>query len=470
MTYEELVTSGIYKWRDAKGKGTLIIPQPIDSKFIILATLQLVFIKNKNIAPIIVCKNSNDVLTLTNFLTTREYEENNKFFRTVLNSRQLKIYTTSITKNLIVDKIDLLIYYNLEDIDDNTLNLTNKAHFILGVFERVIRNTITASKLYVKAPPIEYFTQKQLTAARLSSPVEEMLIDVAIPEDSEDLKLLNYYNEYIATSLSIFGDLDTMNIARTGDVKTNISSTQICRQIAENNGWNERLDMSIPFNQKLDATFNPINIRDRANGTFEIIRKRSDLVSSNKCKLDAILKIVNDNPTAKILIISKKGEFASVITDYINKHHDKPICGNYHDKVEPIAAVDSLGKPILYKTGAKKGQQRYYGADAQKSNNLLAFNDGFMNILSAANAPDKDLSCNIDIVIITSPLCSSIESYIYRLSSVRFAIKLKMFTIYIKNSLEKEKIISRSIPQNHVVINPIKSEIVENNSDFVIVD
>ena len=93
-----------------------------------------------------------------------------------------------------------------------------------------------------------------------------------------------------------------------------------------------------------------------------------------------------------------------------------------------------------------------------------------MNILSAANAPDKDLSCNIDIVIITSPLCSSIESYIYRLSSVRFAIKLKMFTIYIKNSLEKEKIISRSIPQNHVVINPIKSEIVENNSDFVIVD
>ena len=46
-------------------------------------------------------------------------------------------------------------------------------------------------------------------------------------------------------------------------------------------------------------------------------------------------------------IINKRGEFASKVTDYINQFSENVICGNYHDKVEPIPALDD----ILYSGG-----------------------------------------------------------------------------------------------------------------------
>ena len=471
MTYEDLVTSAIYKWRDNKGKGCFVVTPPIDDRYIVLGTLQAVFIKNPSIKPLILCDNYDTVLTLSSFITHQEYEPNNAFFRNALNTKQLRIYTRRISPNIKDASIDLLILYNNEDLDDYDINIVNKAHFVQGVFQHVIRNNYAASKLYAKCPPIEHFTQKQLTAARLSSPVEEMLIDVTIPEDSEQFKLLNYYNDYIASSLNMFGSLDNLNTARIGDTKANISAVQVCKDIAEHNGWNEHLDMSIPFNAQIDEMYNPANIRERASGTYEIIRKRTELVASNDLKCEAILNILNDNPTAKVLIFSRFADFAAKITDYINMKCGETICGNYHDKVEPIPAVDSKGKPILFKSGAKKGQQRYYAAGAQKSINLSMYNDGRLRVLSTNNAPDKTLACNVDIVIITSPLCNSIEHFIYRLSDVRFANKLKLFTVYVKNSLEREKIIARNLPSNHVVINAIKNDVItENNSNFIVVD
>ena len=131
----------------------------------------------------------------------------------------------------------------------------------------------------------------EIEQVRLSTPVEEYQIGINIDEDREEYKLLKYYNEYITTTISIFGSFNIIQQANLGNSQLNISATQICYQIAQENGWNEHLDMSIEFNVEIDKLYNPNNLRERASKTYEIIRNRSQLLSDFELKLDSIFEI-----------------------------------------------------------------------------------------------------------------------------------------------------------------------------------
>ena len=143
-----------------------------------------------------------------------------------------------------------------------------------------------------------------------------------------------------------------------------------------------------------------------------------------------------------------------------------------HDKVEPIPAVDINGRPIFYKSGPRKGERRTLGADAQKTLNNKLYNLNKLRVLSTNNAPDKSLNGDIDIIIITSPQCEDIETYLYRFTNVYIPSgKLKLYSIYIKNSLEESKINSKLVSEMHSIVNNCENSVVsENNSDFIVVD
>ena len=145
-----------------------------------------------------------------------------------------------------------------------------------------------------------------------------------------------------------------MQQANTGNLQLNISSMQICNQIAQENGWSEQLDMNVEFNLKIDELYNPIALKERASKTYEVIRNRGQLLSDYKGKLDVILDIVNNNRDKKILIINKRADFASAVTDYLNTLSETDICMNYHDKVDSVPAIDSNGNPVFYKSGGRK--------------------------------------------------------------------------------------------------------------------
>ena len=150
--------------------------------------------------------------------------------------------------------------------------------------------------------------------------------------------------------------------------------------------------MSIEFNIEIDKLYNPMALKERASQTYEIIRNRSQLLSDYEGKLEAILNIIKDNPNKKILIINKRGDFANKVTEYINNNSVSSICGNYHDKVEPIPAVDYDNTPLYYKSRAKKGERRMMAAQAQKTYNEHMFNKDKIRVLSTNNAPDKELT------------------------------------------------------------------------------
>ena len=337
---------------------------------------------------------------------------------------------------------------------------------------KLLVNNEDSVLLYKLCPLLDDFKQNEINAIRVSSPVEEIRLSVAIPEDTEDGELLKRYNEYVSTSLAIFGSLDVMNQARIGNTKLNISAAQICAQIAQENGWNEHLDMSTEFNVQIDELYNPGRLKDRASDTYDVMRKRSNLLSDYDGKLEIIYNIVRDNPNKKILIINKRGEFASKVTDYLNNLSETIICGNYHDKVSPIPAVDVYGNPLYYKSGTRKGERRMMADKAQRTVTEAAFNRGDIRVLSTSNSPDKTLCVDVDVIIITSSQCEELKSYIYRLDGLRFRDKvIHLYNIYCKNSIEEKLLDNQITLPNHKVLNAEEKVVIEqDNSDFIVVD
>ena len=470
---EDLFNEAILHWRDAKGVGTALIPKSLNDKLLVLGVLQRVLARSPTKSVAIITNTYNERLDLIDFITTQEDEENNKEFKHFIALKVLKIVTSNLVDSIggMITPPNLVILYHIDDFNEAFERVLTRIKFNLVILNSLV-NVKGVNLLYDKAPILQDFKQNEIDEVRINTPVKDMWIDITIPEDTEAYTLLNYYNDYITTSLNIFGSFENIKKARLGNTDYNISSTQICNQIAQENGWNDHLDMSIELNVQIDSLYNPSNIKERASQTYEIIRNRANLLSDYEGKLDAILNIVKDNPNKKILIINKRGEFASKVTEYINSMSDTIICGNYHDKVEPIPAVDENGNPIFYKSGKNKGERKLMMAQAQKTLNQTLFNNGDLQILSTSSAPDKDLSINVDIIIITSPLCDDIRSYLYRLSHLFFnANTAILYTLYIKGSLEQARLESKIVDENHTIVNKCEENVVfDDNSNFILVD
>lgn len=467
---ENLFNNAIEHWRLNRGIGTALIPRRLDDRIMILGILQNIYCNNPSTSCLIITENFTDRVSIIDFIT-HQNNENDEEFKSLLDNKTLKILTEGfLNKGKINDSFSLVILYRPTSINDDIFKYVTSAKFKLVIINNRL-NHIDISKLYNNCPLLDDFKQEDIEQIRMSTPVEETLISIQIPEDSEQFKILKYYNKYIETSLNIFGNFETIDKCRKGDINTNLSAVDICYNIAYENGWNPNLDMSIEYNRQIDELYNPNHLSDRAKETYEIIRNRSNFLADYDSKLEEVIKIVEDNPTSKILIINKRAEFASKITEYINNFSENTICSSYHDKLENILAKDEQGNPIVYKSGVKKGQPKELGITAQKKLIENNFNNGSIRVISTNNSPDKNLAIKADIVIITSSQCGNIENYLYRLSHLDISSPLKVFTLYIKNSLEEKKANEKIETDTHKIVKLYEKDVLStNNFDFIIVD
>lgn len=471
----KMLNDAVDSWKNNRCVGSFIMPKPIDARPMILSILQKRYAKYPSAKTLLVVDTWDTRCKFIEYLTTQDCQENNEEFKALIRDRLLVI----ISRNgLCSDKFsglkgcDLIVIYNLVYFPYKLSIIYGETKYKLAILDKLLEVNAERTSLYRLSPMLGNFSQADFDELRTSTPVEEELVDVNIPDDSEEYKRLQYYNEYISTSLNIFGSFEIMQQARIGNDKFNISANQICYQIADENGWKPDLDKTVDINIQIDEMFNPTSIKERAVRTYEIIRSRSELLSNYDGKLDIIDKLVNKHKNEKILVISKRGSFARKVTEHLNMMFGEVICGDYHDHVDSIPELDDRGKPVVYKSGAKKGKQKFLGASAQKTRNEKAFLGNKLQVLSTNNAPDKNLNADVDVVIITSPQCETIESYMYRLSNVCYPTnKIKLYTIYVKNSLEEKKLQNREIANTHTIVNKCENVVVsENNYDFVVVD
>lgn len=465
----KMFEDAIEHWRISKGRGTAIIPSNLDDRLMIQGVLQNLYNKNPTAKIVIVVKDFSDRTSIIEYLTTKTGDNCEEFEQLIVN-KFIRVFTESFVINSDVKFLGtiLCIWYRPDEYNINVKVFVSSHKFILTILNKRLDN-VSMVNLYSFCPVLDDFRLEDLQRIRMSTPVRETFIPIEIPKDTEDYNLIRYYDDYIEKSINIFGNFYNIEYARNGNKDLNKSAIDVCYEIAYKNGWNNTLDMSSELNVKLDGLYNPNNLNERANETYKIIRERQKFLANYKSKIDEVIKIVKENEGRRILIISKFGEFANDITTSINFELGKVICGNYHDKVEQIPMVDDNCNPILYKSGAKKGKPRFMGADAQKTQNEFLFNCGKLNVLSTNNAPDKDLNIEVDVVIITSPMCEEIENYLYRLAKVEFPAEIELYTLFVKSSIEHKKVKDKAETKTHTFVNKIENDFVaENNFDYAI--
>lgn len=465
--------NAVESWRKNNGIGTMLCPVPLNNKIPILLILQRLYNHSPTCSTVIITNTFNDRIDLIEFLTHQENEENNKEFKLLLDNKHIRIITRDFLRSGKWNSFAFLgIIYNTEDFDLGLQMWLTGCKFKLVVLNKILNDRNEQVVLNKICPTLDEFKQNEIDELRTIRPVEETWVGVEIPKDSEEFKLLEYYNKEITTTLNIFGDFDNIKRARVGDSVLNISSSEVCNRIALENGWNEHLDMSIEYNQMIDDVYNPNKLKDRASSCYETMRFRSHILTDFNGKLNVIYNICKKHEHEKILIINKRGEFAAKVTAYLNNMFDNIVCGDYHNKVENVILRNLNGLPILIKSGVNKGKPKEIGYQAQMTLNQRKFNLGEINILSTSNTPNKDLNIDIDIIIITSPLCEELKFYLYRLAKINCVNDtIKLYTIFCKGTMEHKQLLNKEIPTNHIIVNKDENmDISENNLDFVIVN
>lgn len=416
--------------------------------------------KNINRTVLIVVDNYNTRCLIKNIL------ENNGI--TEFNGYRYKIYSKDFVN------LERLYLYNLVITvginDDYTLicHLARQSKFSLAIITNNNMNTTFINEVRNILPNI---TTKDLDKAiryeDISSPVEETRIGIEL--SAEDKENYDKCTKIITEDITIFGNIENIEKCKIGDTKLGISSAEFRLTLAKENGWNENLDTRNEFQAKVDAMYNPNILIDKAITFYTLTKMRRDICSDYSGKLKEILNIVNNNKDKRILIVSKRGEFAYKISQYLTENDVK--CGNYHDCCDDEIAKDSFGNLILIKSGVNKGQPKIIKSQAISSRDMNLFNDGYINVLSIKNSSNTSLKLTCDIVIITSSQCEDIYSIKTRFNNIRIStLPNKVYKLYCTNTIEEDKIRNEKIDPNITIMeksnNTIKYD--EESGDIIL--
>lgn len=452
-------------------------------------------VKHKNECILIVVDDFNRRQSILN-----EIKKNNINYESEFN---IKILSYNYINEKYRYDYKLIITIGLNDNLNLLTHLKNNTKFMLSILTKNIMDNDFIINLRYILPNINVnFDNKEVEIARIYSPVKEYQIGVEFNED--DSLLYEKYTDFINKCIKIFGDVSVIEKCKNGDRILNISSSEYRYNLAKMNGWHEELDVNIEFQKQIDDIYNPNVLLEKANTFYNITKQRRDLVSDNVAKLEAILNIVKNNFDKKILIVSKRGEFATKITNYINanlkelinlfknnfksnvnkdstfnyetvefeisndliiinrkyNYPDGDVCKDYHDNIEECVATNPDGSIVLIKSGENKGKPKILQAQAISSYNEKLYNANGFNILSLKNSSNKKLTVDCDIVIFTSPICDNIFDFKTRFSNINFISNPNIvYRLYCENSIEKN-IILKEKPNKLI-------EVINENNKFI---
>ena len=458
MTNEQkFILQVMDKFVEQKGKGSCYAFKPV---------------KAENIITVFINAHRQKRTDTKILIVTSTYDERLKL-KEILEKFNLIDNVTILTKSFINTKYNYIYHFTFlmgcNDDYELIYALSSQSKFTLNVLTEYNTNPEFTSKLNITLPIIKpNISISDLAKDRLNLPVEEMHIGVQISDD--DLEQSKKYDEYVATSMSIFGSFENADKCRVGDSVLNISAGQFRYDLARENNWSERLDTTIEFNKQLDEVYNPNALYERANTLYNIIRERLNLLTDNEAKLSKIVELIEKHKNDKIIIVSKRGEFANIIANYINDNTEF-LCGEYHDCIPEQYIKDENGNDIVYKSGENKGKRKVFKSKALSTMCLNRFNSSdktlAINLLSIKNSSDTELKTACDVVIFTSSVCHSPNDFLTRFSNVECnGNKLITYVLYCTDTIEHYKLSDRKLTNNVTIIEEEKNiRIDENNGD-----
>jgi hypothetical protein len=450
------------QWKANKGLGIVNIVNSNNAISLIAELLKKCYSANNNYKTLIIVK---DYAYRTNVIGKISADNS---IKEAVDKKLIRVYTNYYIEQQITVNyaLDILIIANIGFVNQGNWYKIKEAKFKFFIDDNSSINNDTRKRVYEMVPVI---VTKEIVENNSTTPVEERILPIHLDDATE--ATLSRVSEYINNSFAIFGNIDNLQYAISGNPQLNISAIDYCSRIASENGWNDRLDMSIELNRKIDEIYNPVSLQERASNTYKLIKQRINVCADYNGKINAIIEAIQNDNLKNILIVCKSCEFASTVANEINAAFNKEICKPYHSKLNTTFIKDDNGEYILYKSGNFKGTKKLFGAQAQMSFIERDYNRGDINIIVANSAVNKALSVAIECVFIVSPMCLTIENYLYRLSSCQFSRPLKLYTLFCKNTIEEKALNNREIDKNyHKILNYDFSANNVKNNDIIIVD
>lgn len=450
--YDEVVNTWGTKY---KGKGIIKSNDKLKYQDIISSVISKMITKKENLSVLIIVRNYDERMMIINKLTEDD----------IYNKIDLKVISIDYFVSSYYKNYDLAVVVGVH----NWINFNSafiRGNFKLGfILDKVSPSVYKEIDEHI--PIIDYSSlNNDLANLRLQHPVEEEWIEVNFTP--QDLEKYNKYTDFITGTISIFGSFANIDKARRGTDTE--SSEQILHNVAKYNGWSENLDTNLSFNRDIDNYFNPIVLKERVNNCYNIIRERQLLLTDNDSKLDIISNLVEQNKDKSILIISKRGEYASKVTETINFKLGN-ICGDFHDKIEPRHLVDSKGKLVLVKKkdSPNYGQPRIVKSQYISNANMRLFQLGKLNVLSIKNNSSESLKIDVGVIIFTSPLCDLIDEFRYKFSDINYNTNpLKVYKVFLKDTIEEKALLREKESSYHKIISNVKfSNSCENFPEII---
>lgn len=431
------------EFQNNKGKGYIRLQQQIEYTEVILNFLVNILNKRNDGKILIIVDEYDKRTSIINHIKYRCQAEN-------ANSDIILNHVTILTEkyvNLLSVVGKYLLIITVDCYDTDVIKTLSANKFGLSIYNNLDYSTKIKPKKWenveatVKAllPELSAkVSQATLMTERIYQPVEEYRIGVALNDDNQEL--YNKYEIFIRDGMTIFNDIETINKCRIGDVKNGISAIDFRYNLAIANGWSTELDCSIEYNREIDNCFNPNAIAEKAENILNIIRLRRNIVSNSEEKLEYIKNIVSENIGKKILIVSKDGEYAKKVKEYLNKDFDKPICGEYHDCIDDSYFVDATGETITYKSGANKGKPKVFKSQAISTMWEETYNKNDVNILSIKESSNTALNVCAEVIIFTSSLLKNIFDFKARFNNVKFIADVtKTYRLYNVETIEEKQ-------------------------------
>lgn len=349
-----------------------------------------------------------DLFNVINYLVT-SISKMDKRIRIVCPTNKLEYYKKKIdTKEIIgytnamfgFDSVYLLILMDIERIDFNLLKTTlaiNGCKYLFCTSTSVDLPGNVDSKI---APIIK--KDKVYTKKRKITPTSIKVINVSIDLDEENKRIYDGYTERMTEIFSYFdGDFNEINNCYKGDRSSGITADRYRRQFAHRNGWEDTLDTSIEYFDKVDKAYNPNAVYEQAKLYHELMNKRNHFVEEHNGKCYFVHKLLSYYSNRRYVILCRNNFMADKVHEFLDKHNTQVKSKAIHKDLKSVHLRDSSGNIITYgKKSAKAGQPKEFGHVVQSRSYIDWFNKGYINVLVITNAINKGvLLKDVDIII-----------------------------------------------------------------------
>jgi len=435
----------VEKWRNAKGIGTLLLPTGFGKTYTGFLIAETYLERTKDIdAHVHILTPSVEIAKQWAKQIKPQYAEQMTVYGAghVLNGNGEEVIIK--TGLLIVDEIDAFYSDERFKIVDGTLI---EYKYILGLTATWEDIHGRHEKMDSVCPVIDTITEKEAISKQWISQFLEFNLGIKLDE----VRQIEYteLSEEIANLMSKFGrgGLDIAKNCLTGGFDKNDKYREgivWCTAWATKNGWRKNLDLSQSSDRIIDDNWNPQKVMGYAKQVMLQIRLRKTFIYSANEKLKPAVKIIEKFDDLKTICFSQSTMFATRLCDAINEMTEKDVCTLYHSAIESRPLKGEDGEYILYKSGAKKGEPKIFGAASLKKFAVNAITNGDVRVISTASSLDKGFDVkSIRLGIITSGTQNYTQQKqrggrVKRVESFEEDIIVLIINIYLKNTKDED--------------------------------